>query len=217
MTQKNNFDNLASFLTDIRAVIIVLLALLGFLCIETQSLFAWILPAETMAEPWKRLTASILIAFVYECSVLLFTANSDKLGKGTAQAVAWTSFIINLFFWRAWDPVYGWTLVGYLMIFFKIFASALIAWLNYTYADLFIKLWHERGRIFQAQLLLANYEDMKAKHQTLTDQVKDLRKEIHDRKQQLEKTTCPHCRSHFPTQAGFNGHVGRCPENPNKK
>lgn len=220
--EKNSFDNLASFLTDIRAVIIVLLALLGFLWIETQSLFSWIFPEETMGNDWKRTAASVLIALVYECSVLLFTANSDKLGKGTAVAVAWTSFIINLFFWQAWhggtgfeevSPIEG-GLKGVLMIFFKVFASALIAWLNYTYADLFVKLWNERGIRFEARLLVDNLEDLKKKYQDLTQQLQSMRKEVSDRKQQLEKTTCPHCREHYPTQAGFNSHVGKCSENP---
>ncbi|CAN0050054.1 unnamed protein product [Chrysoparadoxa australica] len=166
-----------------------------------------------MANDWKRTAASVLIALVYECSVLLFTANSDKLGKGTSIAVAWTSFIINLFFWQAWDPVQE-GLVGYLMMFFKVFASALIAWLNYTYADLFVKLWKERMLLFKYTINQKEFEELMREKVLLRAELSTLNDNVKERKSQIEKTTCPHCRQHYPSQAGFNSHVGKCSENP---
>ena len=180
---------------------------------------------------WKIIPASILIALVYEFTVLLFTANADKFIKwktSPARTAAFASFIINLFFWQAWDgrtagredsPLEGGQggvlsqdILFYIIIFLKVFASWLLSWLNYTYSDLFVKLWKENQLSANNEDLATRNSKLATKNQELTTRNRELKTDVKDRITRLDYLTCPHCLRAFEKIHGLNGHIGKCPE-----
>lgn len=92
------FNRIAKFITSISAVILAISFLLIFLMIETTTLFIRQLP-EDMPAFWK-VVASIAIAFAFEFTVLIFTANSHHGTKGikAQHILAFFHFVINTYF-----------------------------------------------------------------------------------------------------------------------
>ena len=138
------FIGVAEFFRSLAAIILFLLCLVVFQIFETQTLFDRILPIDNST---KRLMASILIAIAYEFTQLLFTVNKDKIHKNSPLLIAIASFLINVFFFQAWKdenniPITN-TNADYIIIGFKFFMSALLAYLTYTYAELFLAKWEE--------------------------------------------------------------------------
>lgn len=172
MTQK-----IAGYLTSFSAVLTGLLLLLGFMIFETQSLFERILPMSS----WKATMASILIAIVYEFSILIFTVNADKISKRIPIVLSVISFLFNLWFWEVWT--------GEMIIrIMKIVVSGVLAYLNYAYCELFFSLYIQRNpRVhFSTSKKPSNKADV----------------EIH--------LTCPTCGKGFRSKAGITTHIRFC-------
>ncbi|MGF1638270.1 MAG: hypothetical protein ACFCUU_14430 [Cyclobacteriaceae bacterium] len=134
----NIFDRATHFITSIKAVILAMSFLLIFLMIETTTLFVRQL-LEDLPLFW-RVIASIAIAFAFEFTVLIFTANSDHSSKGLKpqHVLAVFHFLINTYFWQVFEFV-DWVDTGY-----KLFLSFLFPYLTFHYAALFDKKFREK-------------------------------------------------------------------------
>ncbi|NJN28184.1 MAG: hypothetical protein HC819_20540 [Cyclobacteriaceae bacterium] len=134
----NIFDKAAHFITSIKAVILAMSFLLIFLMIETTTLFVRQLP-EDISLFW-RVIGSIAIAFAFEFTVLIFTANSDHTTKGLKpqHVLALFHFLINTYFWQVFEFV-DWVDLSY-----KLFLSFLFPYLTFQYAALFEKKFREK-------------------------------------------------------------------------
>lgn len=184
---------ISRFLTSLSSVLVGLLLLIAFLVIETQTLFERILPQDMAG--WKVMTASWLISIVYEFTVLLFAANKSGEGDYKPAVLAAASFFIHVYFWQAYDLSVGWVVVAY-----RYFISAMLAYMNYIYSDLFVTLWCKQ----QA-------------HQTALERIPEavgeldrLESEIVDRTHRLQENTCPVCGEEFQNKKAVAGHMRTC-------
>lgn len=209
---EKRFDDIARFFTSLQAVIIGLLLLIGFMVFETQTLFYNMLP--DMGEA-KRLIASVLVAIVFEFSVLITTANSNHLSKKVPVVLAVCGFFLIVWFWRAWEG-------SAILVFYKFFVSALQAYLNYLYSDLFLSKWNEKGMLADINDIerkmdqkLSQYDRIESELNEINSEIDDANQLLNDKIRKLDENTCPHCGDVMNGTNGLNAHVGRCKENPN--
>lgn len=139
---KNPINTTAQFITSSSAVTLGLLVIICAMIFETQTLLQHQLSAAGM-HGVKLIITSYGLAIGIEFIILLFTANQE-LKRDPAEEKKVTpplifgisSFIINFFFWKAYDfsrPI-EW-------ILFSIFISALLAYINYSLSELFVRKW----------------------------------------------------------------------------
>jgi len=160
----NIFDRSTYFITSIKAVIMAMAFLLVFLLIETTTLFVRQLP-EDMPFFW-RVVASIAIAFAFEFTVLIFTANSDHSRKGLKpqHILASFHFLINTYFWQVVEFT-DWIDLGY-----RLFLSVLFPYLTYQYAALFERKFREKK--IEDRSTLEEYGQLANHYKSAHDQLK---------------------------------------------
>lgn len=168
----NLFDRAAYFITGIKAVILAMSFLLIFLMIKTTTLFVRQLP-EDISLFW-RVIASIAIAFAFEFTVLIFTANSDHTAKGLKpqHVLAVFHFIINTYFWQVFEFV-DWVDTAYML-----FLSFLFPYLTFHYAALFEKKFRDKESNNRSMMneLCRQHAEYKSAYYELTSSHDELRR-----------------------------------------
>jgi hypothetical protein len=147
---KNPIHQTAKFITSSSAVTLGLLVIIMAMIFETQTLLYFQLQSVGM-QGYKLYMTSFGLAIGIEFIILLFTANNKVSTEGqtgnrwqyrekplfTAPVVfGISSFIINFYFWKAYDFSREWQ-----WILFSIFISWLLAYINYKLSELFITKW----------------------------------------------------------------------------
>lgn len=152
---KNPIHQTAKFITSSSAVTLGLLVIIMAMIFETQTLLYFQLQSVGM-QGYKLYLTSFGLAIGIEFIILLFTANNRHIAQASACAndepkwksnqdkVIFTapvvfgisSFIINFYFWKAYDFSRDWQ-----WILFSIFISWLLAYINYKLSELFITKW----------------------------------------------------------------------------
>jgi len=134
---EKTFESIGNLFTSVGAIIFVMSMIILAMIFHTQTLFYRYLPADM--PDFSRTASSIVLAVGFEFTVLLTTTNSQYLkGKWGAGVFAITTFLISAFFFEAFD--FRQNLV---IISFRFFASFIIAFINYIYAELFTLKWEE--------------------------------------------------------------------------
>ncbi|MGJ3236441.1 hypothetical protein [Marivirga sp.] len=148
--KQNPIHSIAKFITSSSAVTLGLLVIIMAMIFETQTLLYIQLQSVGM-QGYKLYVTSFGLAIGIEFIILLFTANNKVSTEGqtgnrwrytnktvfTAPVVfGISSFIINFYFWKAYDFSRDWQ-----WILFSIFISWLLAYINYKLSELFITKW----------------------------------------------------------------------------
>ena len=219
------YDRIATFLTNLPAVTTGLLLLVGFMIFETQTLFEKILPTADM-DKWKVQIASYLVAITFEFTVLIFTANSDKLRNGSKipLLLAVASFILNCWFWGAFKFT-NLIIISQSRsdVILRYFVSALIAYLNYIYSHLFVHIWEVRA---SEKNLIADLKRIESLNRELRDRNQEkhsnlqaverelyLKKaELKSIKKRLQELACPYCGDIQQNERALRAHIPRCPK-----
>ncbi len=183
----STFDDLGNFFTSLAAVIIAMLVFISYRFFEVFTLFVRHLP---MSEEYMYL-ASALISVVFILTMLLISVNIDKVRndlKGLGNFVGFSmTLFINVYFWEAWHGDY----------IFKTTISLFTAAIDTWFAHLFVIIREQRQDYLKTERLRVKTSLSEARR--------------------LAQLTCPYCSRQFENQNGLNSHVGKCPENPNRK
>ena len=220
---EQTFESLGNLFTSVAAIIFVMSMIILAMIFHTQTLLYRYLPAD-MSE-FSRTASSIVLAVGFEFTVLLTTTNSQYLkGKWGAGIFAITTFFISAFFFEAFD--FSQSLV---IISFRFFASFIIAFVNYIYAELFTSKWEEyKGhkklkekleKYLEENKVIGNQlEQTNQTNQLLQNQLKEANQRLEGlekrEKARLKYLTCNYCKDVFETEAALRGHKGRCMMNP---
>ena len=182
----NIFDKVSYFITSIKAVILAMSFLLIFLLIETTTLFVRQLP-EDIPLFW-RVVASIAIAFAFEFTVLIFTANSSHNRKGlkTQHVLACFHLVINTFFWQVFE-FSGWIDLGY-----KLFLSFLFPYMTFQYAALFEKKFREKkvddkSSLEELNRAVVQYKSAYAQLRSTYDELNSNNKQLRNKNEELHQ------------------------------
>lgn len=144
---RNPINVIASAITSSEAVTLGLLVIIIAMIFETQTLLYSQLQQAGM-EGIKIHLTSYGLAIGIEFIILLFTANANhvaqiKIGYNNyilllskPHIYGLASFIINFYFWRAYDFSQPWQ-----WIVFRFFISLLLAFINYSLSELFVSKW----------------------------------------------------------------------------
>lgn len=182
------FDEIGLFLKSHAVVMLGMFLLFAFMVLETQTLFERIFPPDM---GWKILPGSIFIALLFEGAVLITTANEDKLSDSNTEAInvhvwllAASHFIVNLFFWDVffltakYEPGYD----HYILIGFRVFASALISYLNVLFSILVVNAWDQRvnenEQIATSERLQSEVERLQSEYERLTSDSERIESDI---------------------------------------
>jgi hypothetical protein len=231
---ENLFGAIGSFIRSLSFSLTGLIIFLAYRFIEVENIFFEYFPKH-LSTMNKELAAN-LIAVVFVIPTLLFMSNSDKLKSPFAflktgwlsrvnvpTAMAWVTFVINLFFWRVWVGTAD-------TIIFKVVISIITAYFDYTFSELFNKKfqdWLRTSKLNESfykmeqraneakQTLKGLIERANKSQQILKDQkelLREIEQDISLRKKGLERYACPYCLTYVGDhQNGVNKHLGSCP------
>jgi hypothetical protein len=144
---KNPINGIAAAITSSAAVTLGLLVIIIAMVFETQTLLYNQLQQAGMEGVKIHLT-SYGLAIGIEFIILLFTANANHVAPimigndgdyfkvSIPQVYGLASFIINFYFWKAYDFSQPWQ-----WIVFRFFISLLLAYINYSLSELFVSKW----------------------------------------------------------------------------
>lgn len=218
------FEQIGSIITSMGAVISVLLLTLLGLITFTHTLFNEVLPGTLTG--WERAWACWLLALGWEATLLITTCNTQFLNRRIPAIAAIASGIIVLFFIQAFDPDQS-----LLEFSKKFFIGALISSINYIYTELFYAKWQEihqkrdqlkkisevESALLTKENTLTNTQQILAKANLDIERLTDYVVELECFKQrEIEKLTCPFCKTIHETIFKLNSHKGICDQNPKK-
>ncbi|MFW5700827.1 MAG: C2H2-type zinc finger protein, partial [Cyclobacteriaceae bacterium] len=144
--------------------------------------------------------------------------------KWGAGVFAITTFFISAFFFQAFDLNQSLVIIS-----FRFFASFIIAFVNYIYAELFTLKWEEyKGiqklkeelslYINESRELKTNLQVSNQSNQQMKEQLAEANKKLESlerrERARLKYLTCTYCKEVFETEAALRGHKGRCVMNP---
>ena len=220
---EKTFESIGNLFTSVGAIIFVMSMIILAMIFHTQTLFYRYLPAD-MPE-FSRTASSIVLAVGFEFTVLLATTNSQYLkGKWGAGIFAITTFFISAFFFEAFD--FNQSLV---IISFRFFASFIIAFVNFIYAELFTSKWEEYKGHKKLKEELEKYLTENKIISNKLEQSDQFKRQLQNQlqlanqrllgfekreKARLKYVTCTYCQEVFETEAALRGHKGRCKLNP---
>lgn len=126
---------IANFITSVRAITIAMILIIIAMVFDSQTLFIRALPADMM--PWAKQVTSWAMSIGFEVTVLLTTANANHIRKSIKYILALCTFVMTLFFFEAFNQV------DVIIQFRTVFVSALIAYVNFIYSELFVAKWNQ--------------------------------------------------------------------------
>jgi hypothetical protein len=207
------FDATGKLLTSLPATVTVMLILIAGMIFHSQTLFYRSYPAD-MAD-WEKVVASWFVAIGFEFTVLLTTANADKLPgirigpeRGPDQPTrrvpipavfAVMTALIVWFFLEGHDfevPAH--------LILTRALIAVIFAYANLTYAHLFVRHWNARKNFYSdrshltkkiAELtsrvdhLTKQKGDLIKRNNELTTQIPDLTSQVGELKTDLHNAT----------------------------
>lgn len=212
---KNNLTHvIAKAITSLGSVIFVLLIVVAAMVFFSHTLFTTALP-DSMTQ-WEKTLASWLMAFGWELTVLVTTCNVKHLHPRVPVAMAICSGFILLYFVQAFDLSQS-----ALIISQRWFIGLLIAFINFTYAQLFFEKWLE----FTDTLELPNkLIDLQSRLVELESELNDAQSKVNEmpslkqfKAQIIKELTCPHCGIEQTNFGRLHAHKGHCTKNPNRK
>ena len=128
-------EKVANYITSVKAVMVAMFLIIVALVFDSHTLFIRTLPSDM--DNWAKQVTSWLMAIGFEFTVLLTTANANYVNKRVNVLLAICTFLMTLFFFDVF------TQVEIMVICRIVFVSALVAYINYIYAELFVKKWIE--------------------------------------------------------------------------
>lgn len=218
------FERIGFAITSMAAVIFVLiLTLLGLLTF-THTLFNEVLPQTITG--WERMMASWMLALGWEFTLLITTCNTQFLNRRIPLVVAIASGVIVLFFIKAFEidqPT--------IELSKRWFIGILVATINYIFTELFYAKWKElqlqknlANRVAELETILdtktsefteTNHQLTKAKFDI--DRLVDYVAELESFKsKEVEKLTCPYCKTIQSSVYKLTSHKGICDQSPKK-
>lgn len=136
------FDAIARAITSLAAVVFVMLMTITGMIFFSHTLFASVFP-DTMST-WEKAGATWVLAMAWELTVLITTCNTRHINARIPVVMALCSGVIILFFLQGFEAS-----AGFLMLLQRWFVGALVATINYIYAELFYKKWSERVKFIE--------------------------------------------------------------------
>lgn len=210
MTFYTFFDRLATFITSMAIVILILIPFMGYRFFEFHTLFNLWLP---IPDPGTRSIASGLISSVMVVTTLLFMVNSKSLFPGNKLALFIISFVINFFFWTlpgAGDsPLLGGWPLGR-GVLFPSFISLLIASMDYGFAHLFDRKWKSRNIEHDLSTLEQTISNAKQDLSIINQQHTESLAKEKELQAFIRQHTCPKCGEIFPSPRSVNAHKANC-------
>ncbi len=128
-------EKVANYITSVKAVMVAMFLIIVALVFDSHTLFIRTLPTDM--DNWAKQVTSWLMAIGFEFTVLLTTANANYVHKRVNVLLAICTFLMTLFFFDVF------TQIELMVICRIVFVSALVAYINYIYAELFVKKWIE--------------------------------------------------------------------------
>jgi hypothetical protein len=215
---------LANIICSLGALIFVLLMTITGMILLSHGLYFQIL-SRTMI-PWQADLASWVLACGIETTVLIVTANVKFLSRRLPAFFAVCSGLIVLFFIQGFD----WS-QSILDLTMRWFLSTLVAGLNFTYSELFVKKYQEglnnkeldvqliglKSLISQQEGELANTKSELEKSKADFDQLFTYTEELEKFKEQEVKAKTCSCGLVFKTVYHLAMHRGHCPRKPKEE
>lgn len=218
------FDQIASAIRSLGAVVFAMLMVISGMIFFSHTLFGTVFP-DTMTT-WEKIAATWAMALAWECTVLITTVNAHLLPPKTSKLMAICSGVIVFFFIRGFDPDINW-----IQAVERFFVGSLVAYVNYTYAELFEKKWQERHEKVQLPFKLSEVQSklnealskliqrdstVNQLQSKLNEMVKEL-DELRSFKSRIyEELTCPHCSVRQGSYGTLHAHKGHCTHNPKR-
>lgn len=128
-------NRIGNFITSVKAILIALLFIIVALVFDSHTLFIRTLPADMGY--FSREVTSWGMAIAFEFTVLLTTANGNFVRRSTHYFLAFCTLMTTLFFFDVFAER------DLFRIFQIVFVSIMIAYVNFIYAELFVKKWKE--------------------------------------------------------------------------
>ena len=211
------FYKLSEFITSLAPVLLFLFLFMGYRFYEVQTLFLDKLPSDLGGD--GRHFAANMIAVVFIFTTLLFMVNASRSIKWGKYFLAIVAFIINLYFWNAFQG-------NTEDILFKLFISAVIASMDFGFAHLFDNMWKERLDHVDKEIIgqskdqliqqIAELEQTKSleeqKLATIELETEVAQQALNKRIAKIDDHSCPHCGSYYESIKALNGHLGQCKE-----
>lgn len=154
---------IANFITSVQSVTIAMILIIVAMVFDSQTLFIRALPADMM--PWAKQITSWAMSIGFEVTVLLTTANANHIRKSIKYILALCTFVMTLFFFEAF------TQTDIVIQFRTVFVSALIAYVNFIYSELFVAKWNQ---------YLAQQDKYQQDEETIRDLEIELNKKNHE-------------------------------------
>lgn len=213
-TKQPLFETVGNAITSLGAVIFVMLSIILAALLFTHSLFLQALPQQM--EAWEKALASWSLAIGFESTVLLMVCNTRYINKNFPVFMAIASAVIMLYFLESFD----WSQPA-LIITLRFFIALVVAIINLTYAELFMKRWVE---FISAKEQPMKLNDLELKVNELQSRLTEAERERNELQslRKLKATidnelTCPHCHVKQATYGSLHAHKGHCTENPKRK
>ena len=138
-------NRIGNFITSAKAILIALLFIIVALVFDSHTLFIRTLPSDM--DNFSKEITSWGMAIAFEFTVLLTTANGNYVRRTTHYFLAFCTLMTTLFFFDVFAER------DLFRIFQIVFVSIMIAFVNFIYAELFVKKWKE----YKASIDSGNY------------------------------------------------------------